>query len=154
MVCSPPRRSCVFSNRFNGVLYLRWRTDMTGTGHGWTLVYEPDSPELSLGVGTPMAQASSGFRVVPVWHDQVCTVSGSCSSETSGSPWGPTADGTLNPNGLATEASVYGDAYGCVCVKKGQMVKIFFLLEILLEIRLSGGGVEGGVEVEVCGGSM
>jgi hypothetical protein len=46
---------------------IEWRTDLHETGHGFTLVFQPNYPELPLYTGTPMAQGSSGFRVVNVY---------------------------------------------------------------------------------------
>ena len=43
-------------------------TDAYDTAHGWMLIYQPNYPELSLDIGTPMAQGASGVRLVPVYH--------------------------------------------------------------------------------------
>ena len=46
---------------------IEWQTDMLLTGHGWTFIFQPDYPELELPMGTPMAQAASGYRIVSVY---------------------------------------------------------------------------------------
>lgn len=49
---------------------IEWRTDAYTTGHGWTLVFQANFEEVGL-VGVKMAQGSSGYRVVPVFHGAV-----------------------------------------------------------------------------------
>jgi hypothetical protein len=46
---------------------IEWRTDLHETGHGFTLIFQPNYPELELSTGTPMAQGASGYRVVSVY---------------------------------------------------------------------------------------
>jgi len=47
---------------------ITWTTDEYDTAHGWTLIFQPNYPEISIGMGTPMAQGASGLRIVPVYH--------------------------------------------------------------------------------------
>jgi hypothetical protein len=46
---------------------IDWQTDEHITGHGWTLIFQPDYPEVEIPHGTPMAQGASGYRVVNVY---------------------------------------------------------------------------------------
>jgi hypothetical protein len=46
---------------------IEWKTDGHGTKHGWTLIFQPDYPEVEIPMGTPMAQGASGYRVVNVY---------------------------------------------------------------------------------------
>lgn len=43
-----------------------WKTDEFNTAHGFTLIFQPNYPEVMLHTGTPMAQGASGVRLVPV----------------------------------------------------------------------------------------
>jgi hypothetical protein len=45
-----------------------WTTDEYDTAHGFTLIFQPNYPEIMLNTGTPMAQGASGQRMVPVYH--------------------------------------------------------------------------------------
>ena len=45
---------------------IEWATDSHNTAHGWTLIFQPNYPEVELPLSTPMAQGASGFRVVNV----------------------------------------------------------------------------------------
>lgn len=46
---------------------ITWSTDEKGTGNGWTLVYKPDYPEVSLPQDTELYPGAQGFKVVPVF---------------------------------------------------------------------------------------
>ena len=47
---------------------IEWATDAYDTAHGWTLIYQPNYPEITMNTGTPMAQGASGLRLVPIYH--------------------------------------------------------------------------------------
>ena len=44
-----------------------WQTDGYRTGKGWTLIFQPNYPEIELKTGTPMAQGANGYRIVNVY---------------------------------------------------------------------------------------
>jgi hypothetical protein len=51
--------------------YVEFKTDKYVTGHGFTLIWQPDYPEVEFASpGLPMAQGAAGFRVVSVYGDQ------------------------------------------------------------------------------------
>jgi len=58
-----------------------WTTNNIGTGHGFTLIYQPNYPEMWLQCdsaadsgsslrGCPMAQGATGLKIVPVYHGE------------------------------------------------------------------------------------
>ena len=49
---------------------IEWTTDSAGTDVGWTLIFQPDYPEVDLDLGTPMAQGASGYRIVSVYGSE------------------------------------------------------------------------------------
>jgi hypothetical protein len=50
---------------------IKFITDKYHTGHGFTLIWQPDYPEVEFASpGLPMAQGAAGFRVVSVYGDQ------------------------------------------------------------------------------------
>ena len=78
---------------------MTWRTDREHTGHGFTLVFQPNYPEIELTLGTPMIRGAGGFRVVPVYHGEVTKnpISEHAATEWGGASMGPAspADGSL-----------------------------------------------------------
>ena len=83
---------------------ITWQTDREGSGHGWTLMFQPNYPELLIPLGTPMVRGASGYRVVPVLHGAatVYPTSLDAASEWGGSHADPSA-----PGDASREADVY-----------------------------------------------
>ena len=57
---------------------------MSGTGYGWTLVYQPEYQEMLIQHGTKMDAGASGLRIVPTYYDspQTATVEGDQTADT------------------------------------------------------------------------
>jgi hypothetical protein len=96
---------------------IEWTTDLYGTGHGFTLIFQPDYPEVEfLGgssvssptqgtgskVGLPMADGASGYRIVTVYGAKdaaAFTVDHNADRENTGAPVYSTDRNTEYRNG-------------------------------------------------------
>jgi hypothetical protein len=62
-----PKHFEIRINPTNGYRVLRWMTDATDGGKGWTLEYQPDYPSFHF-VNQPLPDKTHFVRVVPVYH--------------------------------------------------------------------------------------